>query len=148
MLVREATLNDLDALVDFGERIVQEAPNFNQFNSTSTRSFLAELIISDKSVFIATDENQKAIGTMVSTTGVEWFSGKTIAYELCLYVLPEHRKSTIGIELIRHFINWALAKGVDAIHAGTTTGISSTEVSKLYKSQGFTQTGFCFAMEF
>ncbi|WEI17395.1 GNAT family N-acetyltransferase [Acinetobacter proteolyticus] len=148
MLVREATLNDLDALVDFGERIVKEAPNFNQFDSTSTRSFLGELIISNKSVFLATNSNQRPIGTMVSTIGIEWFSGKKVAYELCLYVLPEYRKTKAGAELINHFKSWAQSKEVDAIHAGTTTGISSIEVYKLYESQGFTHTGFCFAMEF
>ncbi|OEY96052.1 GNAT family N-acetyltransferase [Acinetobacter proteolyticus] len=148
MLVRKATLNDLDALVDFGERIVKEAPNFNQFDSTSTRSFLGELIIGNRSVFIAEDDYLKPIGTMISTLGVEWFSGKKVAYELCLYVLPKYRNSSAGSELIKEFVIWANDQSVDAIHAGTTTGISSNKVSKLYESQGFNRTGFCFAMEF
>lgn len=148
MLVRKATLNDLDALVDFGERIVHEAPNFNQFNSTSTRSFLGELIVCGKSVFIAEDNKKNPIGTMVATTGIEWFSGKKIAYELCLYVLPEYRSSCSGSELIKEFVIWAQEQAVDAIHAGTTTGISSNEVASLYESYGFKRTGFCLAKEF
>ncbi|KYQ83563.1 hypothetical protein AWW72_13320 [Acinetobacter sp. NRRL B-65365] len=147
MLVRKATLNDLDALVDFGKRIVHEAPNFNQFNETSTRSFLGTLIIEGKSVFVAVDEDQKPIGTMVATTGIEWFSGKKVAYELCLYVLPECRNSSAGSELIKEFVVWSQEQKVDAIHSGTTTGIKSSDVSKLYESYGFTCTGLNFSKE-
>lgn len=146
MSVRKATLNDLDTLINFGKRIIEESPYINKFDQDGTREFLTNLIQNSESIFLF-ETDQAPVGMLVSALDSEWFSGKTIAYELCLYVLPAYRKSNFGKELVSSFVEWATLKNVDAIHAGTTTGINASEVASLYVDQGFTCTGFTFMKE-
>lgn len=149
MQVRAANLNDLDTLVDFGKRLTKESPIFSKqgFDEKGASDLFAYLIKKHNSIFLALDEYQNPIGTVIGVIETDWRTGHKLAFEQGVYVLPEYRKSNIAKILVNTFISWAQLKNADRIQIGTMTGIHADKTVKLYENLGFNLIGYVLEME-
>ncbi|MEX5402271.1 GNAT family N-acetyltransferase [Proteus mirabilis] len=149
MLVRPATLEDLDTLVYWGKRLTDESPRFkNQgFDEKRARNVFAYLIDKHSSIMIVMDEYQNPVGTLIGALDTDWRTGQKLAYEQGLYVLPEYRKSGAASDLIETFKVWADMNKADRIQVGTITGIYAERTVKLYESLGFELVGYVLEKE-
>lgn len=149
MRVRAATLQDIGTLVDFGKRLTQESPIFQKqgFDEEKASEFFAVLIKKLGSIFIATDQYNNDIGTIIGAINTDWRTGHKVAFEQGVYVLPEYRRSDTAKALINTFIGWAQLQNADRIQLGTMSGIHADKVIKLYESLGFELSGYVLEME-
>ncbi|WP_180138985.1 GNAT family N-acetyltransferase [Acinetobacter sp. YH12043] len=149
MLVRPATLEDLDTLVYWGKRLTDESPRFKKqgFDEKRARNVFAYLIDKHGSIMIVMDEYQNPVGTLIGALDTDWRTGQKLAYEQGLYVLPEYRKSGAASDLIETFKVWADMNKADRIQVGTITGIYAERTVKLYESLGFELVGYVLEME-
>lgn len=149
MLVRAATLKDLDTLVDWGKRLTSESPRFKKqgFDEKRARNVFTHLINELESILIVIDECQNPVGTLIGAIDIDWRTGQKLAYEQGLYVLPEYRKSGAASDLIETFKVWAEMNEADRIQVGTITGIYAERTVKLYESLGFELVGYVLEME-
>ncbi len=149
MLVRAATLEDLDTLVDWGKRLTDESPRFKKqgFDEKQARNVFAHLIDKHGSILMVTDEYSNPVGTLIGALDTDWRTGQKLAYEQGLYVLPEYRKSGAASDLIETFKVWAEMNKADRIQVGTITGIYAERTVKLYESLGFELVGYVLEME-
>ena len=149
MLVRAATLEDLDTLVDWGKRLTSESPRFKKqgFDEKQARNVFAHLIDKHGSILMVTDEYSNPVGTLIGALDTDWRTGQKLAYEQGLYVLPEYRKSGAASDLIETFKVWAEMNEADRIQVGTITGIYAERTVKLYESLGFELVGYVLEME-
>ncbi|WP_151775907.1 GNAT family N-acetyltransferase [Acinetobacter colistiniresistens] len=148
LIVKTATVQDVQTLIHFGKRLTVESPNFcNQgFNETLAVQFFTHLIEHSKSVFIIFDENNP-IGTLVGEIGLCWRTGQTLAFEHGLYVLPKYRKTGAASMLIEHYMVWISQKNVDRLQLGTMTGIHADKTIQLYEKHGLKLTGYVLEKE-
>lgn len=149
MHIRKATLDDVRTLVDFGKRLTKESPVFSKqgFDEYSAADLFAYLINKHESIFLAQDQYQNPIGTLIGVVDTDWRTGHKLAFEQGVYVLPEYRRSDAAKKLIHTFVEWAKNQDADRIQLGTMTGIQADKVVKLYESLGFSLVGYVLEME-
>lgn len=149
MLVRTATLQDLDTLVDFGKRLTKESPRFEQqgFSEDLAGSFFAELIEKLNSIFLVCDEYANPVGTLIGAISIDWRTGHKLAFEQGVYVLPEYRGTGAATDLIKTFKEWAEINEADRIQIGTITGIQANRTVKFYEKLGFELVGYVLEKE-
>ncbi|WP_284085108.1 GNAT family N-acetyltransferase [Acinetobacter haemolyticus] len=149
MQIRKATLDDVGTLVDFGKRLTKESPVFSKqgFDENSAADLFAYLINKHESIFLALDQYQNPIGTLIGVVDTDWRTGHKLAFEQGVYVLPEYRRSDAAKTLINTFVEWAKNQDADRIQLGTMTGIHADKVVKLYESLGFSLVGYVLEME-
>lgn len=80
-------------------------------------------------------------GYMFGTIAPMWFCSKLRAYELSLYVKPEHRGCPAAIRLIKQFMRTAEDAGAVEVLAGSYTEIKVEKLYKLYERLGFVRHG-------
>ena len=80
-------------------------------------------------------------GYMFGTLAPTWFCKKLRAYELSLFVKPEHRGSRAAPALIKRFVADATDRGAFEIFAGGHTEIKTEKLYKLYERLGFERHG-------
>lgn len=84
---------------------------------------------------IAFNDDNEVIGMLVFTFFPDLISGELNSTEICFYVVPKYRKSTIAIELLDTMINFSKVKFVKNINL---THFSCDErISSLYERKGF-----------
>lgn len=149
MLVRAATLEDLDTLVDWGKRLTNESPRFKKqgFDEKRARNVFAYLIDKHGSIMIVMDEYQNPVGTLIGALDTDWRTGQMLAFEQGIYVLPEYRNTGAASALVKSFEAWATVHGADRIQIGTITGIHAERTVKLYESLGFELVGYVLEKE-
>lgn len=149
MLVRAATLEDLDTLVYWGKRLTDESPRFkNQgFSAERAEKLFAHLIDKLGSILIVMDHYMNPVGGLIGVLDTDWRTGQMLAFEQGIYVLPEYRNTGAASDLIETFKVWAEMNGADRIQVGTITGIYAERTVKLYESLGFELVGYVLEME-
>lgn len=149
MLVRAATLEDLDTLVDWGKRLTNESPRFKKqgFDEKRARNVFAYLIDKHGSIMIVMDEYQNPVGTLIGALDTDWRTGQMLAFEQGIYVLPEYRNTGAASALVKSFEVWATVHGADRIQIGTMTGIHAERTVSLYESLGFELVGYVLEKE-
>lgn len=141
MKLIELSVNNLALTFPIGHAFTAEAGR-KPFNERSFSS-LWESIIESKVgkiyalVEYATDKQEfRALALLGATFMCEPFSGEMTAAELFWYVVPEHRKSGIGLQLLDVFEKDAKEKGctqvvmVHFMHMGAG-------LAKLYEARGY-----------
>ncbi len=148
MQLRVATLLDVPALVAMGAEFIQEAPNYKSrpyFSDQAAIHFTN--VIKGGGVVLVVEHDDQLIGGFVGRIGGDWFNHMKIAFDDCLYVKPEFRKSRAAYMLVKGFINWATLMGASRIQCGTTTGVEFDSCIRLYKHFGFTEYGTILDLE-
>lgn len=103
------------------------------------------------------DPNQQIFIAYEGTTimGFMWvaimqpvWTSDLVAYDLFLYVHPEHRNLSVAKALVDQFEAWAEACGAKAIHCGANSGVfKDNAAAALYSHLGYQEGGHNFYKE-
>lgn len=115
-MIREATADDLDALVKMGERFHDSTPYADELsrNSVQYRIFGAGLINSPDGVLLLRELKGVPVGMLGGAVFDHPLSGERTAGEMFWYAPPEHRGTT-GLRLLLSFERWARSHGAKMI---------------------------------
>jgi GNAT superfamily N-acetyltransferase len=98
----------------------------------------------NQQIFIAYEGSQVQGFMWVALTSPVWTSD-IIAYDVFLYVHPEHRNLEVAKGLVGAFERWAKVCGAKVIHTGANSGIfKDNAAATLYEHLGYQSGGFNF----
>lgn len=141
MTIRKATLDDVQVIVQMGERLHAES-------SFRTISFSAEKLAETVATLIGhgfavvAEKDGAVIGGMLGDVVVPWYSTERMGIDYSLYIEPEHRSGLLAIKLVKMFEAWCKNMGAVQIRPGVSTGHMSA--GKLYRAMEYQPVGECF----
>ncbi len=144
MIIRQATQDDVDALVDIG-RVMHAESSFAPMDydpAVCSKTFLG-LIKSGQFAVVVEHEGQ-IIGGMLGIITPSWFGKDWVANDIALFMLPSHRRGSAAVRMVDTFIAWGKAAGVKQIRPGVSTGCEVAE--RIYEAKGFARCGAIFYM--
>jgi GNAT superfamily N-acetyltransferase len=92
-------------------------------------------------------EGDEIQGLFIGSIGTHYFGNSTHSSDKAIYVRPENRNGSIGLKLVKHYVELAKKIGVDDIRIGNTSGVEIKKVWKLYERIGFKLIGAEFSYE-
>jgi ribosomal protein S18 acetylase RimI-like enzyme len=138
MIIRQATVNDLDHLSQlFGQyRVFYGQP----FEPDECRKFLAERLIKEESVIFISLDNEAFTGFTQLYPSFSSVGMKKIWILNDLFVAAEHRQKGIAQDLINQVIKYSRLTGRRKVVLSTAHNNFSAQ--KLYEKLGFTREDF------
>lgn len=143
-MVRDATLDDIPAMVALGEIMHAESRySFMAYDGEKVAITLKTLMQTGGFVRVHVKDGE-IDGGMVGYMGNPWFSGERVASELALFVVPGKRGGMAAWYLLSEFGAWAENQGAREITLAITTGVKVEETGRMYQRLGFEQVGGVF----
>lgn len=149
--VQEPTLSDAEQGIILGrvmhaESVYKKLP----YDDVKIRKLVAGALASDDCfVRVAYDGTQKKIiGFMLGYVSEYFFCTDKIAQDMALFVEPNARGQSAGLQLIKAFEEWAKTKKVKEVCFGITTGVDIPRTAQLYLIMGYQIVGLVHKKEF
>ena len=143
MVIRDATHDDLGAIIDMGEQLQNESREFEPLLlfkwQNSFDHYAAELRNQNAKIIVADDPVAGIVGYQYSyMTTLDYLARQNNECTLeALYVSPDFRGQGIAKELVQHAERWAInEKKADRIKAGIYVGNTTSEA--IHIKAGFT----------
>lgn len=144
-MIRMATLEDVDFIVDSGELMAYESSyKVYKYSHSKVRTLVENLINSDIGFVYVAEREGVPIGWMYGACVEHWFSSDKVATEMATYILPEYRGGADAPRMIKAFKKWAEDVGAVETQIGITTSINEERTSSLYERLGFNPAGRIF----
>lgn len=144
-MIRPATLDDVERLVEFGEMLHAESEYARHtYSRDKVASMMCGLIGGEYGVVFVAESGGEIIGAIAGGIDAFWFGDTLHAFDFSFYVLPDKRGGSAAFRLLLAFEHWAKAKGAVEIDIGITTGISEDKTQRFYEKMGYVQTGRLF----
>lgn len=149
MIVRDATPDDLPAILLLAVEMFYESPHYTQGGHTmdpeSIYDTFLHLIFNPDGFLKVAVENNIIIGGYAGGIAKHWYSKDKYIYELGVFISKEHRNGSHGVKLVKDLIS-QLDKYDDVLEAviSTATGTQFDRVEKLYERCGLLKTGNVF----
>lgn len=138
MIIRQATINDLDQLSTlFAQyRVFYEQP----FEPGAAKLFLEERLTKEESIVFIALENEKLLAFTQLYPSFSSVGMKRIWILNDLFVSADHRKKGIARSLIHHVIQYSRA--TDRKKVALSTAYDNINAQKLYENLGFVREDF------
>lgn len=136
-IFRPAVAADAPALVRLVTRMV-EGTKF----APPTEDKVLRVIQRPHAYFTLAVMDDEIVGFMAGYIGETFLNHEVNAYEQGLYVVPEHRGSTIAVRLVREFEAWARARGAKNIWLGQSVGQDQGQTLHFFERLGYECQGF------
>lgn len=146
MKVRRAELDDIGNLVELLKVMGDESPVYSKFKPDYARQYrvFMRMILSPETIVLITeDKTGMFIGHIEDAL---WFDG-TYAWEDILFVLPEFRKSSRAVTLMKAFEEWAKENKTVEMRLGLTTEVEVESTFDFFERLGYTPSGAFFRKE-
>lgn len=140
MITREATEQDLEALLEFEQGIVSAERPFNSTLRDGEIHYydLLQLIQSEDSLILVTEENNEIIASgyaRIKKPENNYSDFDQYAYLGFMYVKPEHRGKGVNKLLLDELIRWARTKGISEVRLDVYA--QNESAVKAYEKAGF-----------
>lgn len=143
--VREATLADVEAIVQLGKHLQQSSAYADKgFSEAKAKSVVAMMVDSESDNAFVAEDDQQIIGFFLGGLTYEWFSDDLLGFDYSVYVTPAKRNGRTAIKLFKAFEAWAKAKGAIRMQAGITTNINIEGNRRFYHFLGYEDGGVLF----
>jgi GNAT superfamily N-acetyltransferase len=141
--VRPIRADDEDAFVELGRANVLETLPHLSYEEDVVR-FYFNYALEQDSVNIFVTQNSEGIltGFLVANLDPYLFRRGFVATQEIVYVLPEYRNTRSGLMLLKNYVTWAKARGVDESFVGVANGIDAERKLKFFERQGFERVGY------
>lgn len=148
-MLRDVHLLDIPALLGLAKKYNDEVASVGLFVAGIDYELAATNMMSSlnnpgafaKVVVSGTQVVGFAWGVLVNP--VPW-SMYTAADLLMFYILPEHRRSLHGYQLLKSYKAWAESSLCDEIRISTASGIKTDIANSMFKRLGFTEFGMVY----
>ena len=132
-MMREATANDLDRIVDMGLRFVRETRYVKLIseNPARMRDIVEKLMLADDGLVLVSDHDGVLTGMLGAYVFEHLVSGERTASEMFWWTEPESRGD--GVKLLRYAERWAAGRGAMRFQMIAPTD----RVGKFYEALGY-----------
>lgn len=138
----DLNINDVNLLV-------QQFLDESIFESTIDTKSIKVFVDSPKTKKIVVYKNNIPIGMALGYVTKHPLFNDTVASDLMLYVIKEHRGSIVSVRLLNKLIEWGALNKAKYFLTGQATGIGDLDRTKdFYLRQGFKPTGFSVMKEY
>lgn len=146
MSIRPATHADIDELVALGQVMAAESPRFSQlpYNPAKVRAMLHRQICNPLGLVLVSVIGGEVVGVFLGGASEHWACDGLIAFDMALFVMPEHRGGTSAARLLTGYASWAKQIGAAMATAGISTQVHAEQTARLYSGLGFKQIGPVF----
>lgn len=144
-MIREARLEDMDAVVRMGLRFAEERAEYDRVSVDPVHitTLAADLMASDSSVLLLLERPDGPRGMLGMFTYAHPFSGERVAYGLVWWVDPEVRGD--GVRLLRAAEAWAKKRGAVVVQMAAPNG---GETGEIYERLSYHPVETAFARRF
>jgi len=145
--IRDARPEDFPVALEIARAFHQES-NFRNipFSEKKMLSLFEWAVDSPSYMFVVFEEdNDSIIGGFVAYLDHFYFSDAVLANDLALFVVPEKRGKVPIRKVLDMYRSWALSHGAMRVNIGSSTGINTERVERLFALLGFERTGAIFA---
>jgi len=115
-----------------------------EYSREKIQAILVNAVILPDVLGLVVEDDDGIYGLMVAFISEHWCSTDRIAYDFGLYIKSEKRGGMAAIRMIRYYKKWAEERGAKMISLGTSTGVNTERVSRLYERLGFKKVGYLF----
>jgi GNAT superfamily N-acetyltransferase len=146
-MIRAAKQSDVEPMMKLCDKMWNESRyrKLFTFDRAKTKRALQGLI-ADKGGIVFVDEEAGTITGMIwAFVEPHFFTKEVRSYDVLLYVDPEHRRGTAGMQLIQAYVAKARALGAVEVMMGTTTNDQPDKAVRLFEAAGFKRVGGVFA---
>ena len=144
-LYRDATHDDLDALVEMARLMAAESPRFSRlvFSAEKLRTTLAGVIDSPTGFLVVAEEEDRLVGGLAAICAPHWMSDDLVASDLGVFVRPDARGCAARVRaLVQRYVAWADQQGAVLVQLGISTGVSPDRTKSLYELAGMRFAGY------
>lgn len=148
MIIREATMADLDTLIVMGREMTAECVNDvpREVNRDEVLKRLeATLALPEMFLCALAFEGERPLGFITGICGTYGFSTDREIISHLWYARQNCRNSRAGRVLMNHLLAWGYALGAKKCHAGVVSGIHPDRTEKLLYRLGFEFSGKSYA---
>lgn len=141
--VRKGNGDEIVLICNLCELMHRESPVYRtlNFDWLRMRDLLLRAWAEDSFLLSVAISEGQIIGLFVGFISKTFFGHDTISEDVLVYVLPEHRRTSAAIQLVKSYEQWAKSNGVKKIRAGTTAGINTEKVVAFYERLGYSGIG-------
>lgn len=136
--LRLGRLSDVDDIMRMARSLTKGGPiDIVGHSDKKTRQSIEAAMTADGSewLILVSHVDDKPVGVLIAYSIVPLFSENKIAYEVLMYLEPEHRKGRRGLDLMKGFEYWAKLVGCKVAHYGWLSN-SPPELKTLYTRLG------------
>lgn len=140
MLIREATRDDVSAMVALGRRMHEESPYWSAlpFSDERTAATIVQLMAAPGlGVAFVAEHDGQIVGGAGAVIVWHWSVAAKIGCELFVFVAPEHRGGSVAARLIRAMDRAVAARGAVRFQVGSSIGLNDERTAQLYERLGF-----------
>lgn len=145
MLIRNATLEDIPRMIEFGRAIHAESNmSVLSYDELKLRETLTRMLTDAKGThccFVAEDQERQLIGGFIGCVQEYFFSRSLVAHSILVYVDPRWRGSPAAMKFIHAFRRWALNRKAVQLTIGVASGVTVGRTDRFLKRLGFELTG-------
>lgn len=137
--VRKATHEDISTILEMGRDMHAESPRFRDlhYSEQKVADRAHHLVIGFEGGLLVAEIEGKIVGMLAFFVGEHFFGRDKFAADMCVYVKPEHRGSTVFFRLVGAFEAWATALGVKELILGTSTGVNTDLTVRALQKVGY-----------
>lgn len=152
MLIRKATVADVEALVALGKMGHEESPRYAHMSFDVERAVdFTEHVLENPwtLVLVAENDEHEVVGMLAGVVAPYFFAKALYASDVVFYVHPDYRGKTLGVQLLKE---WDRVMSEDGRIVESTLGISS-EISSdrtraLYEKLGYRAAGHLMVKQY
>jgi GNAT superfamily N-acetyltransferase len=143
MLIRPPRYEDIEQLLDMGERMHHEgAYAFLPFDREKVRRMIVSYIHQPETQCgLVAEENGVVFGMFAGYLTDYFFCDEKVACDLILFVDQERRGSSAAVRLVNAFRDWAAERGAMEICLGVSTNVNRETTGRFYEKLGLLQIG-------
>lgn len=132
LLYRPATEADMPSVMEAVDLLLAGSV-FDNYSMAKVRRIIAGGIYYNEFVF----DGARVVGFMAGVIGENHFTDERHAWDLGLFVRPEHRGGTMAVRLLRNFERWAKAGGARFVWQTQSVGHKIGSTTLFYSRMGY-----------
>lgn len=141
--VREATLTDIPAMIDMGEKFFNSGkwPSSMKFNSQYLYKWALEALNNEDVLMLVSDDRTAMCGAIAHTN---YFTGSLLVGELFWWVEPTERSKGLGMSMFSRIEEWAKEIGAEAVSMAALDKDDLPLVDSIYRAKGYTRSEIAY----
>jgi GNAT superfamily N-acetyltransferase len=147
-MIRLLTDDDLEEVLALGALMHEESVfRHFDFDEEKCRNLIRRFTSNSDTHFACLSESGGVVtGMFAGSISEHYFGRDLIASDTLWYVLPEHRGSRAGLQLLRAFEKWAKARNAAEIFVGVSTGLGMDRTGGMLQKLGYDVVGGNFKL--
>ncbi len=140
MIIRKATLKDIDAFIEIYAKAYEELKDYKYTSKSDIKHYFKWLYKRDKEGFLAAEIDGRVVGFAAGDSNWVNSEGERVLEIHEIFVIPEMRGKGIGTKLMERLLDYGKKKGLKL--AELWVGEKNYKAIEFYKALGFKEAGF------